>query len=327
MKSLKVVFKSNGVKLAGVLRYPENQKGQVPAVHLIHGSLEQDRDGNLLRHPDGRKVPRKNFFLEISKHLCSIGCATFSWDKRGYGESEGSKGNLLTSLKDTKAALNTLFSLDNVVDPEKIAILGQSAGVYIACLLAKEESGVCAYIFQGGLYRDYSQLIKFNYLPVKRYAERSREHLAWLERHNLWGLVMAYNLQELEKAGKEGKKEIVLTYKGKEWRLKPESLPYRDGYAPSQLFKYIKKPVLILHGEYDLNVPVEDAYLIEKELKKWGNRDVELKIISKADHSFQEVAEEEEIRLKEMMSLACFSRPYREEYFKVLTDFVKRILF
>ena len=324
MKSRTVVFRSQGLTLSGILRYPNEPESRVPAVLLIHGSLEQDRDGNLLRHPAGREVPKKAFFLEIARQLTHIGCAVFSWDRRGFGESSGPKGALLTTLTDAKAALDALASQDDVVDPKRLVVLGQSAGVYTACLLAKEDPRPVAYIFQGGLYRDYSELMKFNYLPLKEFAEESFEKRAWVEKNNIWALAMALHLDQLEQASRGGKEELTIHYGNNSWTLRPEGLCYRPGYAPYELFRYVKMPVLILHGACDLTVPTEDAYDIEKELQKWGNRDVELRMIPGADHSFQEVAEEPEERLKEKISLASCRRPYREEYFSTLRDYIIR---
>lgn len=54
--------------------------------------------------------------------------------------------------------------------------------------------------------------------------------------------------------------------------------------------------------------------MIEQDLKSHGNDDVELVIIPEADHSLQEIAESEDQRLKERMSLESFRRPYWEEY-------------
>ncbi len=319
MMEKEIAFESD-VKLTGVLRYPEGEK--LPAVLLIHGTLEQDRDGNMILHPDGRKLYRKNFFLEISKHLCRAGFATFSWDKRGFGRSEG-EASTLSAVRDAKAALDVLCSQE-VIDSDRIAVLGQSAGVYTACLLARDDEPRI-YILQSGLYRDYSELMAFNYLRVKQYAEKSYENLKWVEENDLWGLVIGLNLDKIERYAREGRTECEVVYKGRKWRIALDPLLYTPEYAPSKQFRHIRKPTLVVHGECDLNVPVEDAYMIERELRANGV-DVELVIIPNADHSFQEVAEDEETRLRERMSLESFKRPYRREYFDVLIDFLKRRL-
>ncbi len=324
MKERAIAFPSEGKRLAGILRYPGELKGPVPGVLLIHGALEQDRDGNLLRHPDGRRVFRKKLFLEIGKHLTSLGFAVFSWDRRGFGESQGPRGDLLSAAVDSRAALTALESQGDVVDPERLVVLGQSAGVYTACLLAREDQRPCCYILQGGLHREYSQLLEHNYLPVVDYANRGPEELAWLEQNDLWGLSRGLELKEFEEAGRREDEEFILRYGKRQWQMRPKGLCYREGYRPKELFRYIKKPVLILQGEMDLNVPVEDAHAIREELHRSRNNDVELQIIPGADHSFQKAPGNLDTRLREKFSQECFKRPYVEEYFRVLEDYLGR---
>lgn len=322
MKEEFVSFKSDELKLAGVLRYPEGCR-DIPCMLLIHGTLEQDRNGNMLVHPDGRKVHKKNFFLQISKHLCPAGFATFSWDKRGFGESEGSY-TTLSAVRDAKAALNVLCNSE-IVDSKRIAVFAQSAGVYTACLLAKEDNRPKVFILSGGLFSDYSDMMAFNYLRVKEYAEKSKENRLWVEKNDIWGFIVGSNLELIEKAAREGKTKCEIKFKNRIWRIPVEPLLYKEEYAPSKQFKYLKKPVLLLHGECDLNVPVEDVYRIEKALKV-SNKDVELVTIPNADHSFQEVAKDEETRLRERMSLESFKRPYKPEFFNAMVEYLKRRL-
>jgi dipeptidyl aminopeptidase/acylaminoacyl peptidase len=327
MDEQSISFESDGLKLVGVLRYPERREGKIPGVLLVHGSMDDDRDGNMLRHPDGRKVYKKNFFLEISRNLCAAGFATFAWDRRGMGESEGpeQRGDIFSTVRDTKAALDTLCSQD-IVDPGRIAVAGQSAGVYTTCLLAKNEDTPKVYVLQGGLYRDFNGLMTFNYARVKDYAEKSPENLLWIEKNDLWGLALGIHHPLMENAAKEGKTEYEITYKDRSWTVPLNTPSRKPEYASSNQFKYIQKPVLLIHGEYDLNVPIEDVYLIEKELRANGNNDIELVVIPNADHSFQEVAEDEDTRLRERMSLESFRRPYKREFFDAVIDYLRRRL-
>ncbi len=322
-----VYFYSGSLRLAGVLRHPPVMEGPLPAILLIHGSLEQDRDGNLLNRKDGRPVVKKNFFLEISRRLSSQGFATFSWDRGGIGESENpiDEGGYLQDVKDAMAAYKALSSQE-IVDPKRIAVLGQSAGVYTACLMAKEEKRPKAYILQGGLYRDYAEMMIFNYQRVVEFAAKSLENLHWVEENDPLGLVIGLNLQSLIERAVMGEIEHCFSYKGKLWRIRHDPICYLPEYAPKNQFKYIQRPVLVIHGSCDLNVPVEDAFMIERDLKEHGNKNVELVIIPNADHSFQQVAESEELMLKERMSLESFRRPYREEYFLAIASFLKRTL-
>jgi len=329
MKERQVFFQSNGLRLAGMLRHPDSAglRERVPAILLVHGSLEQDRDGNLLERRDGKPVFKKNFFLEIARRLCAAGFAAFSWDRRGFGESERPDHweGYMADVRDARAALNALCSQE-VVDPGRIAVLGQSAGVYTACLLAKEDTRPKAYVLQGGLFSDYAAMMAFNYLRPVSYAFRSYEKLAWVEENDPYGLMIGLNLKEIEERARKGEVEQELCYKGKTWKMHHDPTCYLPEFSTSRQFKYINKPALIIHGACDLNVPVEDAFQAQKELMAHGNEDAELAIIPKADHSFQAVPEDEDMRLRERMSLDCFRRPYREDYFQAVIDFLRRRL-
>ena len=52
-------------------------------------------------------------------------------------------------------------------------------------------------------------------------------------------------------------------------------------------FRHLNKPVLICHGDKGANVPVGEAYKIEKELHKAGRKDATLVIVPGADHSMR----------------------------------------
>ncbi len=322
MKEREIVFESDALRLAGMLRVPD-QGLMFPAVLLVHGSLEQDRDGNLLAKRDGKPAHKKNFFLEIARRLCASGYAAFSWDRRGCGMSEGQAGDVFAQARDARAALKALQNQEEI-DRERISVLGQSAGVYTACLLAREDPEVCSYILQGGLFRDYSEMMSFNYDRVARYAGCSPENLAWVEENDLCSLIIGLNLSQIERAAREGKTEHDLVYKGRTWRFNHDPSCYLRENAPSRQFEHIEKPALIIHGECDLNVPVEDAISLRDYLVKKGNKEVELAIISGTDHSFQEVPEDIDLRLRERMSLESFHRPYSSAYFQVLEDFLRR---
>ncbi len=272
-----------------------------------------------------RLLTEKISFLEIAQRLCKAGFAAFSWDRRGCGKSEGQSGDVFAQARDAGSALDSLISQDEI-DPERIAVLGQSAGVYTACLLARMERRPKAYVLQGGLFRDYKEMMVYNYERVVRYASKSHENLAWVEENDLCSLMIGLNLNKIEMQAKDGKQEHDLVYKGRAWKFHHDPSCYLPKNAPSRQFKYIDKPALIIHGECDLNVPVGDATVIKDDLIKNGNQNVDLLIIPGADHSFQEIAEDEDQRYRERMSLESFKRPYCSAYFRGLEDFLKKAL-
>lgn len=155
MKERILQFKNEGMTLEGVLRYPDGLVSPAPCLVIIHGSLEHDRDGNLLHTEDGRPIYKKDTFLKIAERLCPVGFAVFSWDKSGYGKSIGRKGDYFEQANEAKAAIDALVNDHcDMVDPACISVFGQSAGVYIQCLLAKVDNRPSSYILSGGLYSD-----------------------------------------------------------------------------------------------------------------------------------------------------------------------------
>ena len=85
-------------KLAGTLTLPEG-KGPFPAVLLVSGSGQQDRDESIFGH--------KPFALLADK-LARDGIATLRTDDRGIGKTTGPLGNLDTDIADAKAAFDWL---------------------------------------------------------------------------------------------------------------------------------------------------------------------------------------------------------------------------
>ena len=139
------------------------------------------------------------------------------------------------------------------------------------------------------------------------------------------GLKLGQNLDRMFEAINRGKSEWVMRYNGNEETMHVNLREYTEEVAPKRQFKYITKPSLVIHGREDLNVPVQDAYDIAEQLRANGNKDVELVILPGVDHSFQHVAEDEETRLKERMSLESRKRPMSESYLDHLIIFMKRV--
>lgn len=326
MKERIINFTNEGGELEGVLRYPDEIKEPVPCLILIHGYLDHDRDGNLLSTPDGKTLFKSNFFLKISQRLCKEGFATFSWDKAGCGKSVGKKGDYFTQANDVKAAIDKLIDENSdIIDPLRIAGFGQSAGAHVQCLLSKDDSRLFAHILSGSLYRDYYDMMSYNYHRVRDYAKKSAENLEWVEAHDLWGLKLGLNLERMFEAINNGKSEWIMEYKGSEEVMYVNLREYAEEAAPKKQFKYIKKPTLVIHGREDLNVPVQDAFDVDEELLACGNKDVELVIIPGVDHSFRHVAEDEDTRLRERMSFESSKRPMSEAYLDHLCVFMKRV--
>lgn len=315
----------DGITLTGVLRVPVAAREPVPAVLLIHGSLEHDRDGNLLPTRAGlRAVPPRGFFTRIAERLCRAGYAAFSYDRRGFAGSGGTPGDYFSDADDALAALLALARQPQV-DTARLAVFGQSAGVYTASLLAPHTDLPVLYILSGGLYSDYYDMMSFNYHRARDFALQSPEHAAWAREYDPWGVALGVYLDDMFRAITAGQREYTIEHDGRAWTLTLDPRVYSDEWSPASQIRNIDRPTLVIHGENDLNVPPRDALDILAELRR---RDVpaELTIVPEADHSFQQTPADYETRVRERMSFASFARPYREEYFASITRFLERWL-
>ena len=111
--------------LAGTLTIPDG-KGPFPAVLLVSGSGQQDRDESIFGH--------KPFAL-IADRLARDGIASLRFDDRGVGKTTGPLGTLDTDIADAKAAFEWLAKQPEI-DPKRAGIAGHSIGGVIAPIVA-----------------------------------------------------------------------------------------------------------------------------------------------------------------------------------------------
>jgi uncharacterized protein len=133
-----VTFVSDGLKLAGILHVPDGHApGQRrPAWLVLHG-FGSNKNGGVA--------------LETARLLASWGYVSLRFDYRGCGESEGAHGRVicLEQVEDTKNALSFLAARAEV-DPERIALVGNSFGAAVAVYTAGVDPRVAACISCGG---------------------------------------------------------------------------------------------------------------------------------------------------------------------------------
>ena len=127
MRTREITFASRGIRLRGTLLTP-NGEGPTPTALLLAGSGPLDRNGNHKRLPLG--ISR-----DLAALLADQGWASFRFDKRGVGESEGDylSTGFYDELADAEAALMFLQSLSEV---GPLVVVGHSVGAIYAGELA-----------------------------------------------------------------------------------------------------------------------------------------------------------------------------------------------
>ena len=113
--------------LKGTLTLPEESGEKHPAVLMVAGSGEVDRDGN-----NSAFKFKLDLYKELAEFLTGLGFAVLRYDKRGVGESEGTYLETgMWDLVDDVGACVRFLQEHPRVDPARVILLGHSEG----CLL------------------------------------------------------------------------------------------------------------------------------------------------------------------------------------------------
>ncbi len=287
---------AEGFELAGTLTLPDGP-GPFPAVVLITGSGQQDRDETVFHHKP---------FKVIADHLTRNGIAVLRYDDRGVG---GSKGNLTaaTSLSfagDAEAAVIFLGGRPEI-DPGKIGLAGHSEGGFIAPIVASRNSSIAFVISLAGPgVTGYDAIIQQN-IDFFRVSGMSEEALAD-QLHmlkNIFGFVIAeedqraaakkamewYN-KELDAKGvtAEERREQMWTFVQALVQTNNPWWKYFLSTDPAQFWSSVKCPVLALNGEKDIQINhAQNLPAIKSAVKKGGNRKVKTVALPGLNHLFQ----------------------------------------
>src|SRR5438128_10097096 len=110
----RISYYSDGLKLSGILSTPDDSRGKhLPGVVLVPGFMST----------------ADAFFPGFAEELNAGGFVSLTMDFRGFGESEGVRGEVIPYLQiyDASNAISYLQSRPEV-NPDKIAVLGVSLG-------------------------------------------------------------------------------------------------------------------------------------------------------------------------------------------------------
>ena len=118
MKRTKVSFPSGGLVLEGILAIPEGA-GPFPAVIVCHP------------HPLYGGSMDNNVVCNISETLTQASLASFKFNFRGVGGSQGEFGQGIGEREDVEAAISFVSTVKEV-DSKRIGLAGYSAGAGFA---------------------------------------------------------------------------------------------------------------------------------------------------------------------------------------------------
>lgn len=297
-----VGYDNGAVHLAGTLTVPPGPRGPFPAVLLITGSGQQNRDEEVFGHKP---------FLVLADHLTRAGIAVLRVDDRGVGESTGDFAGATTAdfATDVQAGVDFLAHQPEIAR-DRIGLLGHSEGGIIAPLVASGSSEVAFIVLLAGSGVPGSDLLPAQIAAIARAGgapEATVQKQLALERQVL-DLVGAENnpavlrdlLRPLIRGGFEmltpaEKAELGGNVDGAvENELKATLSPwfrYFVKYDPRPALRHVRVPVLALGGGKDLQVPAaQNLPEIARALKEAGDKDVTVRQMPGLNHLFQHAA-------------------------------------
>ncbi len=263
-----VRFGKEGWELPGTLTVPKGETG-CPVLILVHGSGPNDRDETI-----GPNKP----FRDIAWGLAKKGIGTLRYDKRTYVYNNkfiNSAGDFTVyeeTVEDASLALEYLKTLDDT-DSSKIYILGHSLGGMLIPRIAQITPDAAGYIVMAGAVTPLEELMadQVKYISELDGTLSDQEKSA-IEAYEK----MRENVKSLDKDS-DLKSTDLFGISNSYWLdLK--------GYNPAESAREITKPLLVLQGKRDYQIP-------EKEFEKWkkalGNRqNVSYRLYEGLNHLF-----------------------------------------
>jgi dienelactone hydrolase len=263
-----VTVPAQGYVLRGTLLVPSRGRRPYPAVVMITGSGQQDRD-EALGIPG---LERYRPFRQIAETLASAGIAVLRVDDRGAGQSTGAEtlpaATTSSFAEDTKLQVTYLRGRSEI-DPARIALVGHSEGGIIAPMVAAADPRVAAIALLAG--------------TAKSGGEVSVEQLEALLAHDT-------TQSAAQKAATlAAQRDVVKRV------IAGEDIPGSSNmawgreyftYDPLPTIRRVRQPILILQGGRDQQVRAEHATLLATAAREAGNRDVSVHVFPTLNHLF-----------------------------------------
>lgn len=267
----KIVVGSGDWSLPGTLTLPKGD-GPFPAAVLVHGSGPHDRDETI-----GPNKP----FRDLAWGLASQGIAVLRYEKRTHEHAArmAAVKNSLTpkeeTIDDALAAVAELRK-HKQIDAKRIVVVGHSLGAMVAPQIASRDPELAGLVMLSGNARPLEDLIL--------------EQITYMKSLN--GEMTDKDREELEKLKKQVArvKSPKLTTETPAAEL-PLGVPAAywlalRAYDQTATASRLKQPMLIVQGERDYQVTMDDFKAWKKALA--SHRNVSFRSYPKLNHLFME---------------------------------------
>lgn len=327
-ENVRFLNKKDNLSFGGTLSLPK-QEGKFPAVILISGSGQQNRDSEILGHKP---------FLIIADYLTRNGIAVLRYDDRGVGESEGDPTRSTSGdfADDARAAIEYLKTRKEI-NAKKIGIIGHSEGGMIAPMIAATDKNIAFIVLLAGPGVAGDILLLDQNYQIGKISGMSEADLAKAKITNktIYDIVKANSdevkmkkeltayfqtiLDEIPEADRPSKDELDASLHKEIDGVSSPWIRYFLTYDPKSNLKKVKVPVLVLNGEKDIQVSATlNTHAIESALKEGGNKNVKVQIFPGLNHLFQHCTT---CTVKEYSQL---EETFSPEVLKTMTEWIQQ---
>ncbi len=263
----KISYKTfDSILIDGIITFPEKTfSNNLPGIVLIHGSAPLDMDeswppyfDSIPQTFDGKEV--KNFKL-IAESLSESGFTVIRVNKRGVRKSltdvnfdiykTSSYNNL---LKDVNSAIEALKSESHI---DKFILLGWSEGTILSSKIATERTDIVGMILMGVVGSSFKGL-------MHRFFDNEEEFQKVIS--------SIENMPDGEMLGIDRP------------AIRVKEL-FQD-IPNAERIEKLKIPILVLHGEKDVETPIAEACLVKEAIEKKNNPQSKIIIYKNFGHGF-----------------------------------------
>ena len=243
-------------ELPGILTVPKGE-GPFPAVVLIHGSGASDMDENV-----GNVKP----FRDIAEGLAVRGVAVYRFDKRTFtfGLQLASDKSITLESESIEDAVNAvqLLAAQEKINPDRILVLGHSLGGNAVPAIARalEDAPVkaCGFIMMSASPRPLDGLMREQIAYLDSLGQIPEDQRQTYDD-------MLKELDKLQDIDSLAEDELVAGAYPAYWK-------WLADYDILQAAEEITRPVLLLQGEEDYQVTMEDFGIWQEKFGKKENR-------------------------------------------------------
>lgn len=287
-----VELRSGDCTLQGSLMLPTGFDYSSVAL-LVSSTATADRDGN-------EQVMRNYALKMVATALAQHGIASLRYDKRGVGMSRynaGQQGQVTLSTHASDIE-NLVSSLKRDKRFARVVVVGHGVGSLISMIALSRGAPAAGFISLEGVGRSFDQVLK---------DQLSNQPIQVRD--------IAYEIIDTLKSGKPyaGVPVFLSSF------FAPQLQPYLISsmkYNPQLLIRSLKLPILVVHGDTDIKVKVEDARLLSA-----ANPNSKLVVIAGMNHVLKNCPSME--RTVQIPTYANPALPLSEALVAELVKFIK----